>query len=101
MARHDQSSAWYAGHGEAGGRWDLTRTIHLLEYRLTSEQRSLETWQLRLVLRTAYEERHAEPTQLPAIRQMCASTHARVLDLERELAEARVALRRRSSRQHR
>jgi len=93
MAKRTLTPAWFTEPGSANALWNVTRAIHLLETRLRSERASLDTWLRRLLLRTTWEASHSGPTQLPALRQMCASTHTRVLDLERELAQARVQLR--------
>lgn len=73
--------------------WDVQRDLQLLANRLQNEQALLATWQRRLALRTAYEQTHAEPTQLPALRQECAACHSRVLNLARRVTETTVHLR--------
>jgi len=73
--------------------WGAQREIALLRTQLDSERLALETFQRRLAQRTAYEQSHSVPTQLPGLRQATAAVHARVLDLERRLLAAQVQLR--------
>jgi hypothetical protein len=73
--------------------WDVQRDIILLTTRLTAERDALTNWQRRIALRATWESRHAGATQLPLLRQETAATHARVLELERRLLDARRLLR--------
>jgi hypothetical protein len=93
MPRRRWPPAWEPNPQIGSDLWDLQRRVHLLGVRLQSERRSLETWQLCLARRREYERTHVEPSQLPAYEQACAATHARLLDLAAQLAEAQTALR--------
>jgi hypothetical protein len=73
--------------------WDAQREVAILTARWHTEQDVLASWQRRLELRTAYEQSHSGPSQLPALRQACAAAHALVAELERQLHEATIRLR--------
>ncbi len=73
--------------------FDVQRDVILLTTQIEAERGALSTWQRRLQLRTAYEKSNAGQSQLQVLRQACASCHARVLDLEGRLLDARRLLR--------
>ncbi len=73
--------------------WDVQRDIVLLTAQLVAERGALETWQARLQRRLVYEKSHAGQSQVPALRQQCAATHVRVVELEQRLIDARHLLR--------
>jgi hypothetical protein len=85
--RHRNTSAWR--RKEPAEVSDTKRQIVLLTARLASEREALVTWELRLEQRRVYEQFHKCQSQVPQIRQECAATHARVLELERRLVDLR------------
>ncbi len=97
MARHVRKAS--PAHVAAPRRadyaevWDVQRTVVLITTQLDSERLALETFQRRLAQRTAYEQSHSVPTQLPGLRQATAAVHARVLELEQRLLDTRHLLR--------
>ncbi len=97
MARSSRQSGPYSTQPQRGtydaDRWDIQRSVVLLTTQLEAERGALETFQARLQLRLVYEKTYGGQTQLPLLRQECAAAHARVLDLEGRLLDARHLLR--------
>lgn len=76
-----------------GAIWDCRRELTLLQTRILNERSALETWQRRVAQRVAWERAKPCPSQVPLLRQECARSHTRLLDLEHRLAAAQVRLR--------
>ncbi len=66
----------------------LTTAIAQLALQLSHEYQALATLQRYLAVISAYEETHGDTGQLRALRQECAATHCRILEIERRLADA-------------
>jgi len=73
--------------------WDVQRTVVLLTTQLLNERDVLTTFQRRVSLRVTWEKSHSGTSELPVLRQACAAAHARVLELENRLIDARHLLR--------
>ncbi|SRR6266568_6194648 len=73
--------------------WDVQREVVLLTAQLLNERDVLTTWQRRLQLRITYEKTHDGQSQVPQLRQATAQCHARLLNLEQRLIDARHLLR--------
>src|SRR2546422_7246597 len=73
--------------------WDVQRNVVLLTTQLLNERDVLTTWCRRLQLRETWEKSNAGQSQLRELRQATAAAHARVLDLEQRLLDARRLLR--------